>query len=223
MDKVPPWGQYENYTGPYSTLAVYGNSNIHLKNFQPSDMVTVPCVSGPTTGYSSTSYQFSTSSIDSYGHNIKYRFDWGDGSPYTETGWYSNGATAYASHSWSSNGLYSVRVQARCSNGAWGSWSNLHYVNIGYLTAQLTVYAYNQYGYPGYVPLYIDGNYVGTTGYAYTVLLGNRQIYVESPLYDGYSYHVFDHYVYGGYSYSVNPLTILVTGATTLTAYYHTY
>ncbi|MCW4043895.1 MAG: hypothetical protein NWE94_00055, partial [Candidatus Bathyarchaeota archaeon] len=83
MDLEPPWGQFENYTGTYSTLAVYGNGNIHLKNFQPSDIVTVPFVSGPTTGYASTSYQFSTASIDSYGHNIKYRFDWGDGSPYT--------------------------------------------------------------------------------------------------------------------------------------------
>ncbi|MCW4045477.1 MAG: hypothetical protein NWE94_08185, partial [Candidatus Bathyarchaeota archaeon] len=79
-------GNYEAGTeeiGYHSTLAVYGNSNIHLKNFQPSDIVTVPFVSGPTTGYASTSYQFSTASIDSYGHNIKYRFDWGDGSPYT--------------------------------------------------------------------------------------------------------------------------------------------
>jgi hypothetical protein len=205
--------------GLHSTLAVYGNGNIHLKNFQPSDIVTVPCVSGPTTGYASTSYQFSTSSIDSQGHNIKYRFDWGDGSSYTETDWCSNGATAYASHSWSSNGLYSVRVQAKCSNGGWGSWSSLHYVNIGYLTAQLTTYAYNQYGMPGYVPLYIDGNYVGTTGYTYTVLLGSRQVYVLSPLSDA----VFNHYVYDGNWYSDNPLTIVVTGDKTLTAYYYWY
>ncbi|MCW4044034.1 MAG: hypothetical protein NWE94_00780, partial [Candidatus Bathyarchaeota archaeon] len=165
----------------------------------------------------------STASIDSYGHNIKYRFDWGDGSPYTETDWYPNGATAYASHPWSSNGLYSVRVQDRCSNGDWGSWSDLHYVNIGYLTAQLTVNAYNQYGYPGYVPLYIDGNYVGTTGSAYTVLLGNHQIYVENILYEGGSRHIFDHYVWGGYAYGENPLTILLTGDATLTAYYYSF
>jgi len=85
------------------------------------------------------------------------------------------------------------------------------------------VYAYNQYGYPGYVPLYIDGNYVGTTGSAYTALLGIRQIYVESPLYDGYYHHVFDHYMCGGYPCSVNPMTILLTGDATITAYYHTY
>lgn len=215
-------GEFEvgpNQLGAYSTLAVYGNGNIHLKNFQPSDMVTVPCVSGTTVGYASTSYPFSTSSIDSHGHNIQYRFDWGDGSAYTETGWYSNGATVNVSHSWSSNGLYSVRVQARCPNTGWTSWSDLHYVNIGYLTAQLTTYAYNQYGTPGYVPLFIDNNYVGTTGSAYTVLLGKRDIYVESPLYDGY-YHYFDRYVYNGYSYNENPLTILLTGANTLTAYY---
>lgn len=116
--------------GLNSTLAVYGNANIHLKNFQPSHIVTSPSLSGPTTGYAGVSYQFSAYSIDSYGHNIRYRFDWGDGSPYTETGWYSNGATVYASHSWSSTGVYSVKVQAQCPNSGWTSWSSPRTITI---------------------------------------------------------------------------------------------
>jgi hypothetical protein len=84
------------------------------------------------------------------------------------------------------------------------------------------VLAQNQYGYSGHVPLYIDGQYVGTTGYTYTVTSGNHQIYVASPLYDGH-YHVFQYYYYDGiYNYN-NPMTLSVTSAKTVTAYYHSY
>jgi len=90
-------------------------------------------------------------------------------------------------------------------------------------TRKLTVLAYNQYGSPGYVPLYIDDVYVGTTGYTYTVTKGNHKIYVESPLYGG-GYHVFYRYYYdGGYNYN-NPITSLsVTQDKTVTAYYNSY
>ena len=88
---------------------------------------------------------------------------------------------------------------------------------------ELTVLAYNQYSEPGYVPLYIDEQYVGTTGYAYTVTSGNHQIYVESPLYDGYGYHEFQYYYYDGiYNYD-NPMTLSVTSDKTVTAYYYSY
>ena len=88
---------------------------------------------------------------------------------------------------------------------------------------QLTVLAYNQYGYPGAVPLYIDGQYVGTTMNTYTVSQGNHQIYVASPLYEGYWVHVFQYYYYGGtYNYN-NPMTLSVTSDMTLIAYYYSY
>jgi len=88
----------------------------------------------------------------------------------------------------------------------------------------LTVLAYNQYSEPGYVPLYIDSQYVGTTGYAYSVTDGNHQIYVESPLTDWYSYyHEFQYYYYdGNYNYN-NPMTLSVTSDKTVTAYYYSY
>jgi hypothetical protein len=92
------------------------------------------------------------------------------------------------------------------------------------LQHSLTVLAYNQYGQPGSVPLYIDDVYVGTTGYAYTVTAGDHQIYVESPLTDGYTYyHEFQYYYYdGNYNYD-NPMTLSVTEDKTVTAYYYSY
>ena len=82
--------------------------------------------------------------------------------------------------------------------------------------------AINQYSEPGYVPLYIDSEYVGTTGYTYTVFEGNHLIGVESPLYGG-GYHVFACYYYdGGYNYD-NPMTLSVTEDKTVYACYYTY
>jgi hypothetical protein len=96
-----------------------------------------------------------------------------------------------------------------------------HFIYVG-PTHQLTVPAYNQYGY-GTVPLYIDDQYVGTTGYTYTVTEGNHQIYVASPLYYGLSCHVFQCYYYdGNYDYN-NPTTVSVTSDKTITAYYYSY
>jgi len=82
------------------------------------------------------------------------------------------------------------------------------------------VLAENNYGYSGYVPLYIDSQYVGTTGYAYAVYSGNHQVYVESPLYEGYYVHTFAAYYYNSNYYYDNPITISVTSDNTLTAYY---
>jgi hypothetical protein len=90
-------------------------------------------------------------------------------------------------------------------------------------TCQLTVLAYNQYG-SGYVPLFIDDVYVGTTGYTYTVTAGNHEIYVASPLTDYYTYyHEFQYYYYDGtYNYN-NPMTLSVTQTKQVTAYYYSY
>jgi hypothetical protein len=44
-----------------------------------------------------------------YGHEIQYRFDWGDGSG---TGWL---AEPEASHAWTAKGVYTLSVRARCA------------------------------------------------------------------------------------------------------------
>jgi hypothetical protein len=165
--------------GPNSTMAVYGNGNIFLGYYQP-DYVSRPSVSGPTSGDTGVSYEFSASSIDPYGHNIRYTFDWGDGSPQTVTGWYSSGDTAYASHSWSSEGIFSVTVRAQCDNGAWSSWSNPYTVQIGVIYYWLYVDAYCDY-FGGVVDPYvwIDGNEIGQAPVYILVQEGWHTVTVE--------------------------------------------
>lgn len=89
-------------------------------------------------------------------------------------------------------------------------------------THQLTMLAINQYGVPGYVPLYIDGQYVGTTGYTYTVTEGDHQIGVPGVLLNGH-YSVFVAYYYDGEPDYDNPMTLSVTEDKTVYACYWTY
>jgi len=88
-------------------------------------------------------------------------------------------------------------------------------------SCDLTVNVLNQYSETGYIPLYIDDQYVGTTGYTYPVTAGNHKIYVESPFFGGSAYHFFQHYYYDStYNYD-NPMTIPITQDKTVTAYYY--
>jgi len=86
-------------------------------------------------------------------------------------------------------------------------------------THQLTVLCYDNYGQSGYVPLYIDGQYVGTTMNTYTVTEGPHTLSV--PYYVGY------HYFYGWYydgEWDYNPTTTVgVYSDKTVTAYYMAY
>ena len=152
----PPDPADELVPYPGCFLRVYGNGRIHLRNFQPSDCLTQPDISGPTTGSEGITYQFNGRAIDSKGHTIQYRFDWGDGSGYSYSGGMSNGEWGSATHSWD-RGIYNVRVQAKCSNGVWSSWSEYCTIAI----SQPTVSFYDRhidYGTPMNLVVYIDGD-----------------------------------------------------------------
>ena len=85
--------------------------------------------SGTTSGYTGTSYTYSTSTTDPDGDNVCYQFDWGDGSN-TTTGSYASGSIASASHAWGSSGTYYVKVRAQDSYSAWSGWSSTLTVTI---------------------------------------------------------------------------------------------
>ncbi len=86
--------------------------------------------SGRTLGIVSRSYTYLTSTTDPNGDNVKYTFDWGDGTT-TTTGFVTSGSTGYASHSWGSAGTYYVRAYATDSNYASSGWSGSLTVTIG--------------------------------------------------------------------------------------------
>jgi len=79
--------------------------------------------SGPASGVAGTAYSYSTSATDPDGNQVKYTFDWGDGSNST-TGLFDSGAVASAGHIWNSSGVYEVRAMATNSKGASSGWSD---------------------------------------------------------------------------------------------------
>ncbi|MFH1232141.1 MAG: hypothetical protein V1709_11675 [Planctomycetota bacterium] len=73
---------------------------------------TPPQPSGATSGNTGTSYSYYTGGASSNlsGHSLEYRFDWGDG-----TGYSNWSPSTTVSKSWSSAGTYVVRARARCA------------------------------------------------------------------------------------------------------------
>ncbi len=106
------------------------NSDISLTAYYEEQFFNAPPdtpsrPSGDTTGYAGTSYSYSANTNDPNGDNVRYEFDWGDGTPHTLTELHPSGENVTASHYWSSSGTYSVEVRAQdCPPyEAWSNWS----------------------------------------------------------------------------------------------------
>ncbi len=188
------------YSGCY--LKVYGNANIHLRNFQASDYITAPSIYGPNVGTTGQSSTFTALSVDSQLHPVTYTFAWGDGTYSTV----SSSDIASASHTWTSPGQYSVRVSSQCSNGLSGGWSS--YITIAVSMHQLNVDAFsNSMGSALYgIPVYVNGNYYGSTSYSTYLTQGTYQVSVD-PTYGWLSVegmYVDGTYYPGTYSVSVS-------------------
>jgi len=78
--------------------------------------------SGPRSGCIRKAYTYSTSAIDPDGDQIKYTFDWGDGTT-SKTGLVDSGKRAHASHRWFKPGIYRVKAMATDSEGSSSGWS----------------------------------------------------------------------------------------------------
>jgi hypothetical protein len=74
--------------------------------------------SGPGLGYANASYSYSTNATDPNGNQVKYTFDWGDGTKKSTTKLVNSGTKASASHKWSKAGTYKVKAYATDNKGA---------------------------------------------------------------------------------------------------------
>ncbi|MEW6536824.1 MAG: FG-GAP-like repeat-containing protein [Candidatus Auribacterota bacterium] len=82
--------------------------------------------SGPSSGETSVWYAFSTSATCNQGHNVEYKFMWGDGS----FSWYESESTQ--DHAWSAPGTYEITVIAHCTqdSNVYSDLSDVHIINI---------------------------------------------------------------------------------------------
>jgi PKD repeat protein len=79
--------------------------------------------SGPTFVEMGVEYTFISSTYDSNGEQIRYRFDWGDGNYSNWSDFISSNTSVSMSHQWSAISNYSIRVMAQDENGSNSSWS----------------------------------------------------------------------------------------------------
>ncbi len=79
--------------------------------------------SGPGSIRKEETYDYTSSTTDPNGDDIKYKFDWGDG---TNSGWLGpkdSGETITASHKWTEKGDYNVKVKTKDAHGLESDWS----------------------------------------------------------------------------------------------------
>jgi hypothetical protein len=86
--------------------------------------------SGPGLGYANASYSYSTNATDPNGNQVKYTFDWGDGTKKSTTKLVNSGTKANASHKWSKAGTYKVMAYTTDNKGASSVWSSTLDVKI---------------------------------------------------------------------------------------------
>ena len=114
---------------------------------------------GPTTGAPGSYYSYSTKATDSNGYQLRYIFDWGDGTT-SATSLVASGVTGRTSHKWAVAGSYNIRVRARNSAGVYSVWSPVLAVRIGSVVPP----ANN----PPATPSIPSGDLTGKSGVTYT-------------------------------------------------------
>jgi YVTN family beta-propeller protein len=85
--------------------------------------------SGPSSGWTDSSYSFTTVTTDPDGDAVRYILDWGTGA-FDTTAYYASGETIAMGHVWYTGGTYNVRAQAFDSHGAGSGWSPAHSIVI---------------------------------------------------------------------------------------------
>ena len=85
--------------------------------------------SGSKTGYTGKACFFTSYATDPDRENVRYTFDWGDGST-SQSNPVGSGQSVRLSHAWTSSGSYQVKAQATDGSSASSSWSKAITVRI---------------------------------------------------------------------------------------------
>lgn len=79
---------------------------------------------GPSSVCEDKQVTYTATTTDPEGHQIYYKFDWGDGTTSNWEGPFASGSTGSASHTWSSKGSYSIKVKAKDEYNEETDWSD---------------------------------------------------------------------------------------------------
>lgn len=84
---------------------------------------------GPTSGYTGDSLNYTTSTRDPNDNQVYYEWNWGDGTYSSWLGPYPSGGMATASYHWPA-GNYSIKVKAKNAAGQESGWSDPFTIHI---------------------------------------------------------------------------------------------
>lgn len=104
--------------------------------------------SGPTLIEIGVVYNFSSSSFDIDGDQIRYKFDWGDGTFSNWSDYLDSEISISMSHYWSEISIYEVYVVAQDSEGLYSNWSQALNIEVSEIDR----------GTPPFVEFNISGN-----------------------------------------------------------------
>ena len=83
-----------------------------------------PTITGETDGEAGIEYEYTLSTIDPNGDDVKYYIDWGDGD--TEwTGFSASGTPVTVSHTWAEKDTYTIAAKAQDEYGLESDWGTL--------------------------------------------------------------------------------------------------
>ena len=100
---------------------IFGDPSVEILVNFPPDIPKQP--SGETNGKTGRFYSYTTTSNDTDGDQIYYKFSWGDGSYSNWLGPYNSGDIVSAYHSWNVRGNYEIKVKAKDIYKAESEWS----------------------------------------------------------------------------------------------------
>lgn len=127
------WSTATTYSVKVCAIDSGGNSSdwsgvktVVVSNTAPN---TPSTPSGSSSLYRNVLSSYLTAASDANGDQVKYTFDWDDGTTST-TGFVSSGTSASASHSWSAVGTWSVRAKTTDYYGLVSGWSSIKLVTV---------------------------------------------------------------------------------------------
>jgi len=118
-------------------------SEPHYITINPSDeefIPITPSISGPDEGYIAEDIFLTTMSYDLNDEDIRYKWDFGDGTDYQYTDYITSGESITVKHKWGDEGAYNIRVKAENINNEVSSWSDLKTINIKHDKTSTTYY-----------------------------------------------------------------------------------
>jgi len=124
---------------------------VDIRNRPPN---TPSTPTGPTSGYTNTTYAYNSSATDPDNDWVSIKYEWGDGSQ-SQSAWMPSGTNAQLSHNWTSTGTYCVKTKTTDSYGDTSGWSSCLMMSI----------TYNSSGAPP-APISLPGNLLNTASAA---------------------------------------------------------